>query len=322
MEILVNDLSIHEQFDDINSFRVALTKLMKLRKVTKDFGLELYCRRDILTAKPLPDKNLQQTVGKLTCESERRSVMTWLSRSGGPYWDDLRQHSGDDWLECDGEIVTDSAIGESAFRVLNGVDCGLTSFYPSKWAFTPVNVTWCQNEQERNNRNVALSNWWDARTLENSLRNISPPINTWNELRSVSVNRFQNLTFSEDCFTPLKGTPFSKSAAQRFIVLLGVIDSLVEDLDKTGTRTADGHRLYQTHFTGRENALFSDSSDSEVRDQRERLNFPHPDNPGQKLFCPWHGKVRHLTLRLHFSWPIKLGVPTYIVYAGPKLTKK
>lgn len=322
MEILVNDLSIHEQFHDINSFRVALRQLMSMRTVAKGFGRDLYCSREILTTKPLPNKNLQQTIGKLTCQSERRSVMAWLSRTG-PYWDDdLRQHSGDDWLECNEEIVTDTAIGECAYRALHGVDCAIASFFPSHWNFTPVNVTRCRDDQEHNNQTVALSNWWNVETLKISLQNMPPPINTWNDLRSVSINRFQNLTFSKDCFKPLKGTPFSRSAAQRFIYLFDVIDSLMQEYDEKGVRTTEGHRLYEKHFTGGKNALFSDSSDLEIRGFRDKLTFPHPSIPGQFLFCPWHGKVRRLLLRLHFSWPIKHGEPTYIVYAGPKITKK
>ena len=29
-----------------------------------------------------------------------------------------------------------------------------------------------------------------------------------------------------------------------------------------------------------------------------------------------------MTLRLHFSWPVRAGEPVYVVYAGPKLTKR
>ena len=29
-----------------------------------------------------------------------------------------------------------------------------------------------------------------------------------------------------------------------------------------------------------------------------------------------------MTLRLHFSWPIRSGKPVYIVYAGPKITRR
>ena len=32
--------------------------------------------------------------------------------------------------------------------------------------------------------------------------------------------------------------------------------------------------------------------------------------------------VRRMTLRLHFSWPIRADEPVYVVYVGPKLTKR
>ena len=91
--------------------------------------------------------------------------------------------------------------------------------------------------------------------------------------------------------------------------------------DATGARTTEGQRIYQDYFTG-DNALFSDSSDDEKHRFREALTFPHPNERGNSLFCTWHGKVRHLTLRLHFSWPIESGEPVYVVYAGPKLTRR
>ena len=45
----------------------------------------------------------------------------------GPFWDDLRNHGADDWLECKGKLVTDTAVGEAAFRTLHDSGCGLVS---------------------------------------------------------------------------------------------------------------------------------------------------------------------------------------------------
>ena len=69
-------------------------------------------------------------------------------------------------------------------------------------------------------------------------------------------------------------------------------------------------------------AWFSDSSEGEKHAFKSSLTFPHPDDDGKTLFCTWHGKVSHMVMRLHFSWPIRKGKPVYIVYAGPKITKK
>ena len=37
---------------------------------------------------------------------------------------------------------------------------------------------------------------------------------------------------------------------------------------------------------------------------------------------PSHGKVRRGMLRLHYSWSGKAGEPVYVVYVGPKITKR
>ena len=56
----------------------------------------------------------------------------WLADKG-PFWDVLRQHKPDDWLECNNTIVTDTAVGEAAFRKLNDIESALISVVPSDW---------------------------------------------------------------------------------------------------------------------------------------------------------------------------------------------
>ena len=67
--------------------------------------------------------------------------MGWLTH-GGPFWDDLPRHGPDDYLECRGEVVTSSAVGEAAYRKLHAAECALVSVTPSDWNFSPVAVTW------------------------------------------------------------------------------------------------------------------------------------------------------------------------------------
>ena len=105
------------------------------------------------------------------------------------------------------------------------------------------------------------------------------------------------------------------------VFLLSALDGFASEFDASGLRTPEGRRIYREYFSGEE-AAFSDSSDSEKRRFRARLTFPHPDEPGESMFCTWHGKVSHMTLRLHFSWPVRADEPVYVVYAGPKLTKR
>ena len=315
MDILANDLSIHGQFHDIRSFRDAFGRLMKMRDVARRAGHEIHCHRALLAVEVMPGVPMPQALQRLTV-NERRSAMSWLT-SAGPFWDDLRRHGGDDYLECRGDVVTDSAVGEAAFRVLHDVECGLASVTPSEWDFSPVEVAWKRDEWIDDR--CAVLNWRDAATLENEL----PPVSvaSWHDLANAAADRFERLTFSEDCFKPLDGMPFARSSADRVIVLLGSLNRLAHSYDTHGKRTAEGHRLYQDYFTG-QNALFSDSSDTEKHSFRNELTFPHPDRDGTNIFCPMHGKERRSTLRLHFSWPIQSEEPVYVVYVGPKLTKR
>lgn len=314
MDILANDLSIHGQFHDIRSFRDAFGRLMKMRGAARRAGHQILCHRALLTVEAMPGVPMQQALQRLTM-NERRSAMSWLA-SAGPFWDDLRRHGGDDYLECRGDVVTDSAVGEAAFRVLHDVECGLASVTPSEWDFSPVAVAWMRDGGIDDR--CAVLNWRDAATMENEL----PPasVASWRDLERAAADRFERLTFSDDCFEPLHGMPFVRSSADRAIVLLGILNRLALAYDTDGNFTAEGHRLYQDYFTG--NASFSDSSDTEKIQFRRKLTFPHPDRDGTNIFCPMHGKERSSTLRLHFSWPIQYREPVYVVYFGPKLTKR
>ncbi len=290
-----------------------------MRKMAKHFGREVYCHRAFLRVEPLPGVPIQQALRRLR-ESERRATISWLTR-GGPFWDDLRRHSGDVWLECRGEVVTESAVGEAAYRKLHSVECGLVSITPSDWNFSPVEVIWKREDEGLKNRNTRLENWRDATSLEKELTTTIPPVRSWDDLGSTSTHRFSNLTFANECFRPLEGVTFTKSSMERILELFSILDQLAGAFDEAGKRTPEGHRIYQDFFKG-ENALFSDSTDTEKSKFCNKLTFKHPSNPEKFLFCPWHGKERHKVLRLHFSWPIQFGEPVYVVYVGPKITKK
>ena len=319
MDLFTNDLSIQEQFHDLASFRDALDRLMAMRGTARRFRREVYCHRALLTTNPMPNTSMQQAIWRLPVESERRAVMGWLTR-GGPFWEDLRRHGIGDYLECGGDIVTDSAVGEAAFRTLNNIECGLVSVTPSDWDFSPVKVTWRREDEGLDDKTATLENWRDATRLEEWLCDAAAPIQSWDDLRETSTSRFRSLTFANDCFKPLAGITFAKGAAGRFVVLLGILDRLARAFDADGVQTPEAQRIYEDYFKGK-SALFSDSSETEKSRFRKKLTFPHPDYPRKSLFCTWHGKVRQMTLRLHYSWSGKFRDTVYIAYLGPKITK-
>ena len=139
--LLANDLSIHEQFHDMASFQDALWRLMAMRRTAQRFGHEVYCHRAFLTTNPMRGVSMQQAIGRFDDKNVKRAAMLWLTK-GGPFWDDIRRHGGSDFLECGADVVTDTAIGEAAYQTLHGLECGLVSFTPSDWNYSPIIVIW------------------------------------------------------------------------------------------------------------------------------------------------------------------------------------
>jgi len=331
MYLIFNDLSIDEQFHEIASFARALDQLMRMRNIAKDrFKREIHGSRSLCNAKPLPNMVIEKAIGQLP-ESKRRAFMVWLTK--GPFWDTSKQrkHNEADLLECvnkNNQVVTDTGVGEAAFRVLDDSKCGLVSMEPSDWQFTPVQVNYVHdNGQERL---AEIDNFLNPQALENNLKNAAPPIDSWGALEQVSSARFDRLTFAKNCFKPLADHPFQQCSAKTLVRLLGILHRLAHardaaDQDGEGAAEAqkEAQKIIQDYFTG-DKALFSDSSDQEKQHFKNKLTFPHPkpELSGDSLFCPYHGKEGRSRLRLHFSWPIEPREPVYVVYIGPKLTKK
>ena len=317
MEFLVNNLSMDGQFHDMASFREAVARVMIIRQHILCHGYALFCHRDLSSAKVTPDLVMQQAVSSLTVDA-RRAWMQWLTRQG-PHWEDDRLHGGDDWLEVDGEIVTESAVGEAAVCISRGLPRELVSFQPSSWMRNPIDVRWVRDNCSSDD--ISVQNHWELCSVQQSLEKHPCPVTSWAELAAHSIARCSRLTFSADAFSPLEGQPFAPGAADRIRELLHTLNRLKGCFDEDDTRNAEGHWLYQTHFTG-DRAWFSDSSDTEKRAFKDELTFRHPEIAGAPLSCTWYGKVRTPQYRIHFSWPVTAKTPLYVVYVGPKITRK
>ncbi len=317
MELLVNDLSIQGQFPDIESFREAITRLIGMRNLCRRFGLELYCHKNMAHAQVTNALIMPQAIQHLP-RPEQSALMQWLTRKG-PYWEDYREHGSDDYLECNEQIVTDSAIGEAAFRCFHAGNCQLVSMVPSDWEETPLIVWWRENGS--GDIDIQVINHLDIATLDTALKSDTPPCESWEQLEVSCHDRFTNLIFSVDAFASLFGHPFVPGAAQRIIERLDILDRYKCCFDENGNRSQEGNQLYQDYFTG-DKAWFSDSSDGEKRDFKSELTFKHPEKDGETLFCTMHGKVKTPQIHIHFSWPITADSPLYIVYVGYKITKR
>lgn len=316
MDLIVNDLSLHGQFQELGAFKASIGRLMQIRAVARRYMRALYCHRGFVNGQVTAQEALPAAIRALATD-ERRALMAWLSQTG-PFWDDDRQHLGDDWYECDGTIVTDTAVGEAAHCLLHGIDRGLVSLDPSNFVRHPVTVERVIAADTR--LEVRVSNFWEPVAVEAHLAAAPAALSSWSALATLANSRFESLTFAENAFEPLKGQPFKAAVAERIVVLLDVLQRLKLGFDGAGERTEEAHALYQQHFTG-DKAWFSDSSDTEKTEFRSELTFPCPGG-GAHLFCTWHGKIKTPQYRVHFSWPVTAAAPVYVVYVGPKITKR
>lgn len=294
----------------------AIGRVMRMRNLARQFGRELHCHRNLTHALVTRDLTMPQAI-QLLGQSEKSALMQWLTRYG-PFWEDKRGHSPDDYLECNDQVVTDTAIGEAAFHCFHKGDYRLVSLIPSSWECTPLFVLW--RSGDGNDVSIKVENYTTVEGLKISLSSASPPIESWNQLALVSQARFPNLHFSATAFNPLLGLPLNLGAAKRIIERLDVLDRLKCCFDQNGNRTPEGYRLYQEHFTG-DKAWFSDSSGREKVEFRSEMTFNHPEIEGETMFCTMHAKVKTPQFRIHFSWPVRADVPLYVVYVGQKITK-
>ncbi|MCY4085974.1 MAG: hypothetical protein OXG37_03585 [Actinomycetia bacterium] len=317
MELILNDRSIHGQFRSVETFKDAIGRVMAIRAVARRLGRELQCHRNLANAQVTPGMTMPKAA-QLLGRDECRSLMQWLTRHG-PFWEDDRWHGDDEWLECNGEIVTDTAVGEAAYCLLHGIDRGLVSISPSSWLVSPLHVD--RRHESGRQGSVDVRNFWGADELEAALTDTLAPPGSWEDLEATARSRYPDLTFSPDSFKRLQGHSFSRGAAERLLLRLDVLHQLKSCFDERGDRTPRGHEIYQQHFTG-DKAWFSDSSDTEKAGFKKELTFPHPSNAGEFLYCTWHGKVKSPQLRVHFSWPIRASEQLHVVYVGPKITKR
>lgn len=317
MSFFLNELSLHGQFNSLRDFLLALEEVLKCREEINKLGFQLYCERKVLLRPVSSDIMFRNAVTSIGNPNITRSVMIWISKDG-PFWDDaeVREHSADDYFEYNGEVVTDSSFAEAAFRVTQKQICSTISFQPSLFQMTPLRVIWHKpNEQEV----IEVGNFWKLRSLQPYLVQLRPAINSWKELINRSKTDFPHLAFLDSIIDGLEGEPFNSTIASRAMTLFDILNTLKTCFDEKGDRTKAGEEIMDNYFH-RKNAIFTDESDSNQNDFREKLTFKLSN--GKQIFCPFHGKIKHRTFRLHFSWPIKHDEPLYIAYLGPKITKQ
>jgi hypothetical protein len=318
MELIVNDCSLHGQFPAVAPFLASLKVMLALRHRLERSQRVLRCPRKLLDATVIPNYTLRQALGSVHDRNLRSVVTTWLAQKG-PFWDDERLHSGDDMFWAKGEIVTDTGLAEAAMGVLQGFPRSVVSFAPSDWNYSPVVVE--HTPFSSGNEHIPLANYWSEDLIEQHLRETRPPLRSWDGLVQWAKEQCPRLTLTTEVIQAMDGRPFVPGAAERFQELLSTLDRLKGQVSEGGSFTEEGLRIHQAHFVG-EKAWFTDSSDGEKLAFKNELSFPDPEQPAAKRLCGWHGKVKIEQMRMHFTYPLRKDAPLYVVYIGPKITKR
>ena len=286
-----------------------------MRRIAKKFGYPVYCKGEIVHKEVTTKKQFASAVDQALDVNQRQAVMVWIGNQG-PFWEKELQHDYDTLMEYKGSVVTGSSVGEAAYFVEHELGGGLVSFVPSGWDETPVHIKKIL-ENNGNLHIVPIPNYRDGATLELDLRGLEPPVSNWIQLETKSRSEYSNLIFSSECFEPMKGVPFRHGTANGILRLLKTLNDLMSFWGPDGALTYEGVQFQEEHFV-RQNARFSDSSDTEKNKFKKDLTFSHPNIDGKTLFCSWHGKIQRI--RIHFSFPKTHDPHLYVVYIGDKKT--
>ncbi|MBK6530177.1 MAG: hypothetical protein IPF99_11400 [Deltaproteobacteria bacterium] len=319
MHVGFNELSLHGQVPLADAPKI-LAMMLECREMVRRFGGALRLRREVLS-RPLGGTiTLLDFIQRIPSQdSRKRLLLSWLTKEG-PFLEDSREHLPDTLYECLGVVVTDWTLAELAHRhgISGGASISAVSLHPSNMDTNPLEVI--RRYDEDSAVAVAVHNHTDARALGSWLAAIERPMQSWKDLVLRARRECSSLYFSNDAFDSLESQSFFPGAASSLLDVLTVLERLKRSIGPDGARSAEGQEIYQNHIM-RQLACSTDSSEGEKSKFRDQLTFAHPERHGEKLFCPWHGKVQTPQMRVHYSDPITYDEPLYIVYVGPKLTK-
>lgn len=314
MELLLNDLSLDDQFPSPDAFLLALGTVMRMRGCAQRYRRSIRVATSIGQRPAAQGRQFRDIVRDARDVNVRRSVLAWLEKDG-PFLEDGPLSRPEDDVCHAGRAVAGSTLAEAACRKLLGDAVALAGFSPSSFDLDPLLL---DVRDGASTSRVSLDNFWEHDVLDAFLRALEPPVGSWAELDLAVRRDFANLTFGDSCMC--RDHPFNPGVAHRVWKLLDMLSRLRAAILPDGTYGDAWHHYWEEWVHGGE--LFSDSSDSEKREFDSELTFPLPGHPGERIKCPWHGKVNSPKRRVHFSFPIQHDEPTYVVYIGPKLTKR
>jgi len=317
MMFLLNELSLHGQFESEAEFLKSFRAILECRSALREYQRVLYCGRATLGERQVVKQTtFRKLVWGLSDKNIQRIIFQWVDKNG-PFWDDDMLHSPDEYFDDNkGEPVTNTVLAEAAFRIFEKNDSSVVSFNPSDYLFSPVIINWHRDSNDI--IGIPISNRWQIQLLRDLLAELQPPIQSWNELTEYAKSHFSNLVFLSSFDLKLKSQPFNHAIADQAVRLLDIVNELKSCFDEPGKRTKRGDEIILSYFTG-DRARFSDESTTNKIEFKKDLTFKKEDETD--VLCSFHGKISHRYYRLHMSWPVTKNDPLYVAYLGPKITK-
>ncbi len=316
--LLLNDQSLHGQYADVLSFSLALHTILQLAAFAKSKKMEVHVSPSLYNCEVMDKQVLLNCMHPLE-RNLRSSLIRFLDKN--PKWDRHEDHKDEVWIECFSDLIQGTVLAEAAIRRLSNQDTAILSFDPSIYSEEVLDVAIGDMDSQARTL-LKIMSITKLSQLEAWLTAIVKPIGQWAELRDWTAENCKGIRLAPTALDRLGSHPFSGGSCSRLQDLLLVLNELAQSREaETGKLSAKGMEIKQKHFVG-EKAWFSDSSETEKRMFKDELTFPHPSNPGEYIFAPWHGKVKIGQLRIHYD--DNLGLPEHpldVVYIGPKITK-
>ena len=210
-----------------------------------------------------------------------------------------------------GTPVPDTALAECATRIYMECDDNCT-YSLSSSPFTTSSLKVTVQERNKDVAAVDVPNFWQCTAVETHLESIRAPFSSWEELLTEAERTLEHVCFEDYVQQELKKNPFAANVAEEVYRRLKALEEMC------AANAQDFPALCAKYMHG-DKAWFSGSSEDEMRNYVEELSFVVN---GQKVLCPFHGKVKIQQYRIHTEAAPAPGRTATVVYIGPKLTKR
>jgi hypothetical protein len=321
----VNDSSLQGQFATGDEFCAALGLLLEARACSPRIRQALRVSRTISEQPATPDLLFREAVQQSSKRDFRVRVLQWIT-STGPFWEDERHEEEDDYFECLSLDVTNHGLGEAARRSKAGADVYSWSFAAGALDFarTPLPVDHGLFEDRKGR--YEIENAWQPNALHALAEAARPIPSSWAELFEEARLSYPSLLIPESMERDARLTrePFSTAIAEQTLKLMCHLQEYMESRAPDGSATDRSNEIIRNMFSGGGGAhpLFTNESETNLRDFKAALTFPDAIRPGEHILAGWHGKIKHRYFRLHFAWPVaRESSQLQLTYLGPKITK-